>query len=99
MRKIISGRRAGSTSESFEFTINTAFPGESGVGFFRIPISVTTVSGMPKVLVDWGDGSPLTYITTANYATTTLHNYNASGNYTIKISGGINSSRFGTHLV
>ena len=93
MRKIIAGRRAG-TGEEFGFNINTGIPGESGIGFFRIPISSQTSTGMTAVLVDWGDGSAMTYINSANYATATLHDYGASGIYSVKIFGGINSFSF-----
>ena len=97
MRKIISGRRASGLGESFNFKINTAITGSTGVGNFRVPVSNTSrfaMFGTSGWLVDWGDGNPLTSVTYSNYATSTLHTYTTPGLHNLKIYGSIESWSF-----
>ena len=92
MRKIYSGRSGGTHSGSFEFIVNTAIAGSSGVNSFRLPFAVAT-TGM-SFLAEWGDGTS-TYIDTTNYASKRLHNYGAAANYTVKLSGYVVGFSFG----
>ena len=91
MRKIYSGRSGGTHSGSFEFIVNTAIAGSSGVNSFRLPFAV---AANMSFLAEWGDGTS-TYIDNTNYTSTRLHNYGAAANYTVKLSGNVKGFSFG----
>ena len=90
MRKIYSGRSGGNHSGSFEFIVDTAIAGSSGVNSFRLPLSAASMS----FLAEWGDGTS-TYIDNTNFSSARLHNYGAAANYTVKLSGTVKGFSFG----
>jgi surface protein len=66
----------------FEFTVDTAIAGVSGIGNFRLPL--TTSTGL-LAIVDWGDGNIDTI--TSHTAPEITHTYAGSDTYTISITG------------
>ena len=92
MRKIYSGRSGGNHIGSFEFIVNTAISGSSGVNYFRLPLAAAE-NGM-SFLAEWGDGTS-SYIDTTNFVAERLHDYGAAGNYTVKLSGNVVGFSFG----
>jgi surface protein len=73
----------------FEFTVDTAIAGVSGIGNFRLPL--TTSTGL-LAIVDWGDDSVNTI--TSHTAPEVTHTYASSGVYTVKITGKLLGWRF-----
>lgn len=84
----IIGQIGGSTSESFEMTIDTTQTGSASDTFILLCGNIGTYNAV----IDWGDGST-SDITTYNDADLT-HVYSSSGTYEIKISGELPQIRF-----
>ena len=83
------GSFSASEAADFTFSVNTATSGSTSSTRFQLPFVST---GFTAVDVDWGDGNT-DAITTWNQSET-LHTYDTSGIYTIKIANVVNGFSF-----